>query len=188
MGAVADYLGRPVASVHLTVEGHETTESMLTQVVETAPGQLLSMSQVRSSIAHLFSLGRFEDVRVDATLDNEGVVLRYDLIPIHPVGRMRFAIPPRCQCRRHAMWRHVDRHGTSRRFARVADMTRLIAIALASRGTCMRRCRRDRSSSTPPSARRWSSRSIRGRGRPSASSVLTASPWCPRPISSRVLG
>src|SRR5206468_10844932 len=82
MAAVADYLGRPVASVHLTVEGHETTESMLTQVVETAPGQPLSMSQVRSSIAHLFSLGRFEDVRVDATLDNEGVVLRYDLIPI----------------------------------------------------------------------------------------------------------
>ena len=45
--AVADYLGRPVASVHLAVEGHETTESMLTQVVETAPGQPLSMSQVR---------------------------------------------------------------------------------------------------------------------------------------------
>ena len=114
MGEVADYLGRPVASVRLTVEGHETTESMLTQVVETAPGQPLLMSHVRSSIAHLFSLGRFEDVRVDATLDNERVVLRYDLIPIHPVGRIRFAIAAAApgvaaDAMRRAI---VDRYGT----------------------------------------------------------------------------
>jgi outer membrane protein assembly complex protein YaeT len=136
MAAVADYLGRPVASVHLTVEGHETTESMLTQVVETAPGQPLSMSQVRSSIAHLFSLGRFEDVRVDATLDNEAVVLRYDLIPIHPVGRMRFVIAAEApgvaaDAMRRAI---VDRYGTSPPLARVSDMTRLIADTLREQG------------------------------------------------------
>jgi outer membrane protein insertion porin family len=136
MGAVADYLGRPVASVHLTVEGHETTESVLTQVVETVPGLPLSMSQVRSSIAHLFSLGRFEDVRVDATLDNERVVLRYDLIPIHPVGRMRFAIAAaapgvEADAMRRAL---VDRYGTSPPLARVADMTRLIADTLREQG------------------------------------------------------
>src|SRR4029077_6353825 len=134
--AVADYLGRPVASVHLAVEGHETTESMLTQVVETAPGQPLSMSQVRSSIAHLFSLGRFEDVRVDATLDNDGVVLRYDLVPIHPVGRMRFALAAEApgvaaDAMRRAI---VDRYGTSPPLARVADMTRLIADTLREQG------------------------------------------------------
>ena len=136
MAAVADYLGRPVASVHLTVEGHETTESVLTQVVETVPGLPLSMSQVRSSIAHLFSLGRFEDVRVDATLDNEGVVLRYDLIPIHPVGRIRFAIAAEApgvaaDAMRRAI---VDRYGTSPPLARVSDMTRLIADTLREQG------------------------------------------------------
>ena len=136
MAAVADYLGRPVASVHLTVEGHETTESALTQVVETAPGLPLSMSQVRSSIAHLFSLGRFEDVRVDATLDNGRVVLRYDLIPIHPVGRIRFAISAEApgvaaDAMRRAI---VDRYGTSPPLARLADMTRLIADTLREQG------------------------------------------------------
>ena len=135
-GGVDDYLGRPVASVKLTVEGHETTESVLTQVVETAPGQPLSMSQVRSSIAHLFSLGRFEDVRVDATLDNERVVLRYDLIPIHPVGRIRFAIAAEApgvaaDAMRRAI---VDRYGTSPPLARLADMTRLIADTLREQG------------------------------------------------------
>jgi NADPH2:quinone reductase len=105
---------------------------VLTQVVETVPGLPLSMSQVRSSIAHLFSLGRFEDVRVDATLDNDGVVLRYDLIPIHPVGRMRFAIAAEApgvaaDAMRRAI---VDRYGTSPPLARVADMTRLIADTL----------------------------------------------------------
>jgi len=136
MGAVADYLGRAVASVHLTVEGHETTESMLTQVVETAPGQPLSMSQVRSSIAHLFSLGRFEDVRVDATLDNEQVVLRYDLIPIHPVGRIRFALAAEAPGVAPDVMRRaiVDRYGTSPPLARVADMTRLIADTLREQG------------------------------------------------------
>src|SRR3954469_7106631 len=88
--AVADYLGRQVAVVHLTIEGRDTTDPMLTQVVETLSGEPLSMVLVRSSIAHLFSLGRFEDVRVDASLEGGNVVLRYDLIPIHPVGRIRF--------------------------------------------------------------------------------------------------
>src|SRR5262249_42249223 len=88
--AVAEYLGRPVASVHLTIEGRDTADPMLTGVVATAAGEPLSMAQVRSSVSHLFGLGRFEDVQVDATLEGGRVVLRYDLIPIHPVARMRF--------------------------------------------------------------------------------------------------
>ena len=90
--AVGDYLGRPVASVRLMIEGRETTDPVLTKIVETASGQPLSMGQVRSSITHLFSLGRFEDVRVDAVLESGSVALRYDLVPIHPVGRIRFVV------------------------------------------------------------------------------------------------
>jgi outer membrane protein insertion porin family len=136
LAAVADFLGRPVASVHLTIEGRETTETVLTQVVETAAGQPLSMAQVRSSIAHLFSLGRFEDVRVDASLDNGRVVLRYDLIPVHPVGRIRFAIAAAAPgVADNAMRRAiVDRYGASPPLSRVGDMTRLIADALREQG------------------------------------------------------
>ncbi|HMD36980.1 MAG TPA: hypothetical protein VKH42_18530, partial [Vicinamibacterales bacterium] len=68
--AVDDYIGRPVGSVRLVVEGRDTADPAMTAVVETEVGRPLSMVQVRESVAHLFSLGRFEDVRVDATLEN----------------------------------------------------------------------------------------------------------------------
>src|SRR5262249_39826554 len=91
--AVADYLGKPIASVRLVVEGREATESVLTSVVETRAGSSLSMAQVRESIAHLYSLGRFEGVSVDATLVDGRVALTYELVPIHPVSRIRFGGP-----------------------------------------------------------------------------------------------
>jgi hypothetical protein len=77
-------------SVRLAIEGRDTTEPLLTQIVSTIAGEPLSMLQVRETVAHLFSLGRFEGVSVDATLVNGRVALRYDLIPIHPVARIRF--------------------------------------------------------------------------------------------------
>src|SRR6185295_10634041 len=88
--AVADYLGKPVASVRFIVEGREVTEPTFAQIVETTVEQPLSMVQVRESIGQLFSLGRFEDVSVDASLENGRVELRYLLTPIHPVTRLRF--------------------------------------------------------------------------------------------------
>ena len=66
--AVDDYIGKPIASVRLLVEGRETTEASLVRVIETRVGQPLAMSAVRDTITHLFSLGRFDDVRVDATV------------------------------------------------------------------------------------------------------------------------
>jgi outer membrane protein insertion porin family len=134
--AVADYLGRPVASVHLTIEGRETTDPVLTKILETASGQPLSMAQVRSSIAHLFSLGRFEDVRVDAALESGSVVLRYDLVPIHPVGRIRFVGGVDAPGVGEALLRRavVDRYGVSPTLARVGEMTRLIVDSLTEQG------------------------------------------------------
>ena len=125
-----------MAAVHLTIEGRETTDPVLTTIVETASGQPLSMAQVRSSIAHLFSLGRFEDVRVDAALESGSVVLRYDLVPIHPIGRIRFdggvdAPGVGEDALRRAV---VDRYGVSPTLARVGDMTRLIVDSLTEQG------------------------------------------------------
>src|SRR5579862_1670394 len=88
--AVADYIGKPIGSVHLAIEDRATDDPTLTQMVQTTVGQPLSMTAVRESVAHLFSLGRFEGVSVDAALEDGRVALRYDLMPIHPVTRIRF--------------------------------------------------------------------------------------------------
>ena len=134
--AVADYLGKPIASVRTTIEGRETTEAALAQVIETEVGHPLSMSEVRESVRRLFSLGRFEDVRVDATLSGAGVALVYDLTPIHAVAKIVFAGPLNVpgidvgQLRRAV----VDRYGVSPPLGRAADLTRTIADALLERG------------------------------------------------------
>ncbi len=134
--AVADYLGRPVGTVRLLIEGKDTTDPVLTQVVSTVAGQPLSMVQVRETVAHLFSLQRFEGVSVDATLENGRVALRYDLIPIHAVARIRFDGPLRAPgIDLGALHRAiVDRYGVSPPLARAADITRILVDALAERG------------------------------------------------------
>ncbi|HXI29115.1 MAG TPA: POTRA domain-containing protein [Vicinamibacterales bacterium] len=134
--AVQDYIGRPVATVRLFTEGRETTDPVLTSIVETPAGAPLSMLQVRESVAHLFSLGQFEGVSVDATLENGRVALRYELVPIHPVARIRFtgslgAPGIDAGALRKAL---VDRYGISPPLGRVTDMTRILADALRERG------------------------------------------------------
>jgi outer membrane protein insertion porin family len=133
---VAAYLGKPIASVRLMVEGTETDEPLLRQIVATAPGQPLSMVQVRETVAHLFSLGRFEGVSVDATIEEGRVALRYELVPIHPVSRIRFALPPTAPGIDEGALRRavVDRYGTTPPLSRVVDMTRILTDALRERG------------------------------------------------------
>ena len=48
--AVTDYLGKRVAAVRLVLEGHETADPSLMQVVETQVGRPLSMAEVRQTI------------------------------------------------------------------------------------------------------------------------------------------
>ena len=134
--AVGDYLGKPVAAVRLVIEGRDTTEPALTQIVETRVGRPLSMADVRESITHLFSLGRFEDVRVDAALAGNGVTLRYELSPIHPVSKIEFAgalhAPGVDQGQlRRAM---VDRYGVSPPLGRAAELAGIVAETLRQRG------------------------------------------------------
>ena len=133
---VGAYLGKPIGTVRLVIEGRETTEALLSGIVGTAPGQPLSMVQVRETVAHLFSLGRFEGVSVDATLEDGRVALRYDLVPIHPVSRIRFAGSLRVPgIDEDALRRAVlDRYGVSPPLSRAADMTRILADALYERG------------------------------------------------------
>jgi len=136
-GAVDDYLGKPIGSVQLLIEGRETTEPSIARLVETREGEPLSMASVRDSISHLFSLGRFDDIRVDATLADAGrVALRYELSPIHPVTRIQFTGPLSVpgidtgQLRRAV----VDRYGTSPPLGRVEELKQLVADVLVERG------------------------------------------------------
>ena len=76
-----------VVEVGLLSEGRPVEDPAAAALIETQVGEPLSMAEVRESITHLFGLGRFQDVRVDATDAPGGVRLRYDLIPLHSVQR-----------------------------------------------------------------------------------------------------
>jgi outer membrane protein assembly factor BamA len=133
---IGDYLGKPVASVRLAAEGRDTTDPKLLQMVETRVGRPLTMVDVRKSIAHLFSMGRFEDVVVHADGVGNGVALRYELVPMHPIERIAFAGTLEApgideKSLREAV---VSRFGAAPSPARASDIASLIRDQLAERG------------------------------------------------------
>ena len=89
--APESYAGRPVGQVRVLVEGVASSDPALIGLVETPVGQPLSIAAVRESIAHLYTLGRFQDVQVEA-IETAGnlLELRYNLIPVRAVERMEF--------------------------------------------------------------------------------------------------
>ena len=93
--SVDEYVGRPVVEVRFVSEGRPVPDPALLDLVETRVGPPLSMRQIRESLLHLFTLGRFQDVQVDATPLQQGVALRYELIPLQVVERLRVPRPPR---------------------------------------------------------------------------------------------
>jgi outer membrane protein assembly complex protein YaeT len=133
---VADFLGKTIGAVRFSLEGRDTTDPTIAQLVETTVGRPLSMFEVRQSITHLFSLGRFEDVRVDATLENGRVTLRYDLTPIHVVTHIRFAEGLHAAGVDEGTLKRAigDRYGAAPPVGRAADMIRLLEDALRERG------------------------------------------------------
>jgi outer membrane protein assembly complex protein YaeT len=89
--AAAAYVGARVSSVSLLIEGRPTNDPALSGVIATPVGAPLSLTDVRESITHLYSLGRFDDVQVDAEHSPDGgVALRYLLTPIHAVSEVDF--------------------------------------------------------------------------------------------------
>ena len=86
----ASYSGRPISSVHVLIERAPANDPVLQGLIETKEGETLSLAQVRESITHLYSLGRFQDVQVEAVENGAGVDLRYNLVPLHHVERVNF--------------------------------------------------------------------------------------------------
>lgn len=89
--AAAAFVDRPVSSVSLVIEGRVSTDPGLLDVVQTRAGAPLKMAEVRETITHLYGLGRFDDVRVEADAGSDGgVALRYVLDPLHTVTKVLF--------------------------------------------------------------------------------------------------
>jgi len=133
---VTDYLGKPVAAIRFVIEGKDTADASLSDLVETRVGQALSMRDVRESLVHLYSLGRFEDVRVDASLAGNGLNVEYQLSPVHPVSRVAFtftsAAPGADEDRlRQAV---AERGGSSLRLGRAAELAVAVKNAMRERG------------------------------------------------------
>ena len=181
--AVADYLGKPIGSVRLVIEGRETTEPLLTQiVVDRAGAAAVDGAGARDRRAPVQPRPvRGRQRRRDARGRAGRAALR-----AHPDSSGR-ADPLRRAAGRagHRRGRAAPRHRRSlRRVAAArprrghdADPRRRAARA---RLPATRRSRRGRCSSTRPSARRWCSRSTRARARRSATVEIVGAPTVSR--------
>jgi outer membrane protein assembly complex protein YaeT len=119
------FSGKTVTAVALLVERRPANEPQAANLVETRVGQPLRMSAVRESITHLYSLGRFEDVQVEAVETPGGVELRYNLVPVHLVERVDFtgSLGVSEGVLRRAM---TERYGATPAVARAPDVVRTL--------------------------------------------------------------
>ncbi len=130
---VADYLGKPVASVALRSEGRIVADARVRSLVETRTGAPLSVGDIRESIAHLLSIGQFEDIQVHATAEGPGVALLYELVPLRPVTGITFEGSVGID-RERLRRRVIERFGTSPRATRAAEMAAFVAEDLRDLG------------------------------------------------------
>jgi outer membrane protein insertion porin family len=87
----AAYVDRAISAVSIEIEGRASVDPALQEAIQTKTGAPLKMADVRETITHLYSLGGFEDVRVEAEAGaGGGVSLRYVLSPIHTVTKVLF--------------------------------------------------------------------------------------------------
>jgi outer membrane protein insertion porin family len=131
--AVTDYIGKRVVEVRLQVKGAALHNPELAEIIETRTGAPLAMMEVRESMAHLFGLGLYQDVQVDASLRGDGVVLTYNLFPAQRVRRIIFEGAlglPESDLRRLV----VERHGSSPSLTRVSQAVATLQALYRDRG------------------------------------------------------
>ncbi|HKY22097.1 MAG TPA: POTRA domain-containing protein [Vicinamibacterales bacterium] len=131
--AVSDYVGKPVVEIRLQSNGAELRDPTLLEMIETRTGAPLAMVDVRESMAHLFGLGLYQDVQVDALLRGDGVVLTYNLIPAYRVRRIVFqgALGISENDLRRVV---VERHGASPSLARANQAVTTLRVLYRDRG------------------------------------------------------
>ena len=90
VSAAAQFAGKPIVAAEIFIEGTATEDASARELIETRPGEPLSMADVRETISHLFNLGRFQDIQVEAFEAPGGVRVRYNLEPVHSVEKVEF--------------------------------------------------------------------------------------------------
>lgn len=121
------FVGERIVGVQLVREGRPLDDPAVIALVETRAGQPLSMMHVRESIMHIFGLGRFQDVQVEAVAAPGGVLLRYNLVPRHTVERVDFRGEPALGLSEGLLRGVVtNRFGTSPPVGRAQDAARAI--------------------------------------------------------------
>jgi outer membrane protein insertion porin family len=130
----AKFVGRPVQEVRLQVEGTPTSDPTLLDLVPPRAGAPLDIAVVRESIGHLYSLGRFQDVQVEAAeAADGGVVLTFNLIPVHSIERIVFrGSPGLAESRLRETV--VDRYGPSPSLGRIEAAARTLQQLYADEG------------------------------------------------------
>ena len=132
--SAAAFIDRPVVSIAVTIEGRPNTETALNEALQSKVGAPLKMVDVRETISHLYSLGRFSDVQVEADhAANGGVALRFELKPIHAVTKIEFRGEPRLS---EGMLRDriVERFGETPPITRAADVATALQELYQERG------------------------------------------------------
>jgi outer membrane protein insertion porin family len=86
----APYVGKSVVTIALAVEGRPSTDPALLETVQIKLNRPLDMQDVRETMTHLYTLGRFDDVQVEAEAAPGGVAVTVLLDPIHIVTRIDF--------------------------------------------------------------------------------------------------
>lgn len=89
-GDLVQWLGRSVSAIAIEVEGRPDTDPALRDLLVVRAGDPLRGEAIRDSLAHLFNLGRFEDIVVTVTPDGDDVRVVFALTPQHPIDRIEF--------------------------------------------------------------------------------------------------
>lgn len=88
---LARYVGSRIAAVSIDRAGESLDATHWAALVDTQPGRVLSMLDVRASLMHFFNTGLFESVDVVAAPEGDGVRLTYRLRPLRVITGYVFA-------------------------------------------------------------------------------------------------
>ena len=84
------FVGQQVVEVAFVSNGIQIRDPAVYDLIETDVGEPLTISEVRESLTHLFSLGRYGGISVNAYARDGGVALSYDLQIFSVIDRFEF--------------------------------------------------------------------------------------------------
>ena len=126
-------LGKTVVDVRVEIAGIPATDPNVLSLIETRIGEPLAMQAVRTTIDHLVGLGRFEDVRVFSDPADQGVSVRWQLLPLRRIAKISVtgnAVLPVSGVRGEL----TDRFGALPSTNRVPEMVTALQAYYADRG------------------------------------------------------